>query len=71
MTHTWPIRPAQFVANLVYNANGSDVTDVFVDGRRVIADRRATQIDAAEARRQCQSAAERTWARASHLFAGA
>ena len=68
---TSPIRPAQFVANLVYNANGSDVTDVFVDGRRVVADRRATLIDSAEARSQCQDAAERTWARASQLFSGA
>ena len=68
---TNPVRPAQLVANLVYNANGSDVTDVFVDGRHVVADRRATQIDAREARLQCQAAAERTWARASHLFAGA
>lgn len=66
-----PIRPAQVVSNIVYNANGSDVTDVWVDGRAVVADRRATQIDGAEARRECQAAAERVWGRAGALFAGA
>jgi len=65
-----PIRPAQLVSNIVYNANGSDVTDVFIDGRDIVADRRAVQIDAGEARRECQAAAERVWGRASALFAG-
>lgn len=65
-----PIRPAQLVSNIVYNANGSDVTDVFIDGRAVVTDRRPVQIDAAEARRECQAAAERVWTRASALFAG-
>lgn len=66
-----PIRPAQLVSNIVYNANGSDVTDVWIDGRAVVTDRRAVQIDGAEARRECQAAAERVWGRASALFAGA
>jgi 5-methylthioadenosine/S-adenosylhomocysteine deaminase len=66
-----PIRPAQIVSNIVYNANGSDVTDVWVDGRPVVADRKAAQVDGTEARRECQAAAERVWARASALFAGA
>jgi 5-methylthioadenosine/S-adenosylhomocysteine deaminase len=66
-----PIRPAQLVSNIVYNANGSDVTDVYIDGREVVVNRRAVQIDGAEARRECQATAERVWARASSLFAGA
>ena len=66
-----PIRPAQLISNIVYNANGSDVTDVFVDGRQVVENRRATQIDTREALRECQAAAERVWGRASALFAGA
>ncbi len=66
-----PIRPAQLVSNIVYNANGSDVTDVFVDGRAVVADRRPMMIDASEARRECQATAERVWARAIALFEGA
>ena len=65
-----PIRPQQLVSNLVYNANGSDVTDVFVDGRQVVADRRPTCIDWKEARRECQATAERLWQRAAPLFAG-
>jgi 5-methylthioadenosine/S-adenosylhomocysteine deaminase len=66
-----PIRPAQLVSNIVYNANGSDVTDVYIDGREVVVNRSAVQIDGAEARRECQATAERVWARASSLFAGA
>ena len=66
-----PIRPAQLVSNIVYNANGSDVTDVWIDGREVVANRKAVQVDSAEALRQCQATAERVWARASSLFAGA
>ena len=65
-----PIRPQQLVTNLVYNANGSDVTDVFVDGRHVIAERRPTTVDWAETRRESQATAERLWQRASALFAG-
>ncbi len=63
-----PIRPQQLVSNIVYNANGSDVTDVFVDGRQVVAGRKPTQIDFAEARRECQAVSEALWQRASALF---
>jgi 5-methylthioadenosine/S-adenosylhomocysteine deaminase len=65
---TNPIRPPQLVSTVVYNANGSDVTDVFVDGRHVVADRKPTRIDMREARSQCQRAAERVWQRAGALF---
>jgi len=65
-----PIRPQQLVSNIVYNANGSDVTDVFVDGRHVIAERKPTTVDWTETRRESQATAERLWQRASALFAG-
>lgn len=65
-----PIRPQQLVSNIVYNANGSDVTDVFVDGRQVVANRRPTMIDFKEARMQCQATSEALWQRASALFGG-
>jgi 5-methylthioadenosine/S-adenosylhomocysteine deaminase len=63
-----PIRPQQLVSNLVYNANGSDVTDVFVDGRQVVANRKPATIDLGEARRQCQATSEALWQRAAALF---
>ena len=31
-----PMRKENFISNIVFNANGSDVTDVFVDGRAVM-----------------------------------
>jgi len=65
-----PIRPAQLVSNIVYNANGSDITHVWIDGREVVTDRKVVTIDGAEARRECQATAERVWSRASSLFAG-
>jgi len=63
-----PIRSQQLVSNIVYNANGSDVTHVLVDGRIVVADGRCTTIDEDEALRQCQRAADTVWARAKPLF---
>ncbi len=63
-----PIRPQQIVSNIVYNANGSDVTHVLVDGRIVVADGRCTTIDEDEALRECQRAANTVWARAKPLF---
>ena len=66
-----PIRPAQLVSNIVYNANGSDITDVWIDGRDVVVGRKVVTLDGAEARRECQATAERVWERASALFAGA
>jgi len=65
-----PIRPQQLVSNIVYNANGSDVTDVFVDGRQVVANRRPTMIDMREALRQCQATSAALWQRAGALFGG-
>ena len=63
-----PIRLENVVSNLVYNANGSDVTDVFVDGRQLVRDREGTTIDRADVFAQVQNRAERIWARAEKNF---
>jgi hypothetical protein len=63
-----PVRPPQLVTNLVYNANGSDVTDVVVDGRLVVRDSRATLVDEGDALRECRRVATDVWSRARALF---
>jgi 5-methylthioadenosine/S-adenosylhomocysteine deaminase len=64
-----PIRLENFCSNLVYNASGGDVTDVFVDGRDIVRDREVVTIDRAEVFDQVQHRAERIWARAEKNFA--
>lgn len=63
VTTPWcnPIRQENFITNIVFNANGSDVTDVFVDGKRVIADREVTTIDRLAVQQDCQTRADRVW----------
>lgn len=63
-----PIRMQNFVSNLVYNANGSDVTDVFVDGCQLVREREVTTIDRTEVFAQVQRRAEGIWARAEKNF---
>ncbi len=63
-----PIRLENFLSNLVYNAGGGDVTDVFVDGRDIVRDREVVTIDRAEVFNQVQQRAERIWARAEKNF---
>ena len=67
LTLPWyrPIRPQNLTSNIVYNANGSDVTDVFVDGEHVVADRSVTTVDAEAIMRDCQQRADRVWAQVS------
>ena len=65
---TMPIRLENFCSNLVYNAGGSDVTDVFVDGQDIVRDREVVTIDRAEVFDQVQRRAERIWARAEKNF---
>jgi 5-methylthioadenosine/S-adenosylhomocysteine deaminase len=64
-----PLRTQNLVANLVYNANGSDVTHVFVDGELLVDGGRLTRFDEAELFAEAQAVAESVWARSSHLFA--
>jgi 5-methylthioadenosine/S-adenosylhomocysteine deaminase len=63
-----PIRRQNIVSDLVYNANGSDVTHVWVDGELIVDDKRLTTVDESEAIRECQKIAERVWERGKHLF---
>ena len=69
-TTAWmnPIRRENVVSDLVYNANGSDVTDVLVDGRLVVEDKALKTLDEREVLSEAQKVAERVWARAKSLF---
>ena len=66
--HSMPVRLENFASNLVYNANGGDVTDVFVDGRQIVRDREVTTIDRREVFDQVQTRAERIWRVAEKNF---
>jgi 5-methylthioadenosine/S-adenosylhomocysteine deaminase len=63
-----PIRRANFSSNLVYNASGADVTDVFVDGLPVVNDRRFTTVDQDAVLDEVQGRAEAIWACAEKKF---
>jgi len=63
VTTPWccPIRTENFITNIVFNANDSDVTDVFVDGKPVMQDREIKTVDRAAVLRECQERAQRLW----------
>jgi 5-methylthioadenosine/S-adenosylhomocysteine deaminase len=63
-----PIRLENFISNLVYNASGGDITDVFVDGRDIVRDREVVTIDRIEVFEQVQRRAERIWRLAEKKF---
>jgi 5-methylthioadenosine/S-adenosylhomocysteine deaminase len=63
-----PVRKENFITNIVFNANGSDVTDVFVDGRAVMEGRKIRTVDSAAIMRDCQHRAERLWAAAARSW---
>ena len=60
-----PIRQQDLFSNIVYNSNGSDVTDVFVDGAHVVANKLVTTVNSEEIMRECQERADHIWAKAS------
>jgi 5-methylthioadenosine/S-adenosylhomocysteine deaminase len=64
-----PLRLQNLITNLVYNANGSDVSHVFVDGELLVEQGRLTRFDEAELIAEAQIVAERVWAAAEPLFA--
>jgi len=64
-----PLRTQNLVATLVYNANGGDVTHVFVDGELLVDAGRLTRFDEQELFVEAQAVAESVWARSTHLFA--
>lgn len=63
-----PIRDEDIITNLVFNANGSDVTHVFVDGRSLVEDRRLTRHDNDRVMGEAQRAASKVWTEAARLF---
>lgn len=70
LTTAWtnPIRRENVVSDLVYNASGSDVTHVMVDGEMLVENRTLKTLDEREVIAQAQKVAERVWSAASHLF---
>jgi 5-methylthioadenosine/S-adenosylhomocysteine deaminase len=67
LTLPWyrPIRKQNLISTIVYNANGSDVTDVFVDGAHIVSNRSVTTVDAETIMQDCQSRADRIWSAVS------
>ncbi len=63
-----PLRRENLVANLVYNANGSDVRHVFVDGEMLVEEGRLTRFDEAALIAEAQAVAERVWDASRPLF---
>ena len=60
-----PIYKPNLITNLVFNVNGSDVTDVFVDGRQIVEAREMTTVDRKAILKETQRRAERIWGVAS------
>ncbi len=70
MQNAWcqPIRDPDVITNLVYNANGSDVSHVLVDGKVVVDQRRLTTADQEVVFKEAQKMADRVWNDAAELF---
>jgi 5-methylthioadenosine/S-adenosylhomocysteine deaminase len=70
--HTTPVlhgRDLNVAAHLVFSASGRDVRDVWVDGRRLLAQGRPTAFDADDVRAEAQAAAEELFERREKLLA--
>ncbi|MDH3692824.1 MAG: amidohydrolase family protein, partial [Gammaproteobacteria bacterium] len=63
-----PIRSENLITNLVYNANGGDVSHVFVDGELLVEQGTLTRMDETEMIREAQKVAEKVWASAGDLL---
>ncbi|MCB8878059.1 amidohydrolase family protein [Acidisoma silvae] len=63
-----PLRTNNLVSNLVYNANGGDVTHVFVDGELLVDGGQLTRFDEEELFDEAQAVADSVWGRAQYLF---
>jgi 5-methylthioadenosine/S-adenosylhomocysteine deaminase len=70
MRKAWlqPLRVENLVANLVYNANGGDVTHVFVDGELLVEEGRLLRFDEGELFDEAQKVADDVWVRSKYLF---
>jgi len=70
--HTTPVlhgRDLNVPAHLVFSASGRDVRDVWVDGRRLLAEGRPTTFDVDDVRAGAQAAAEELFERREKLLA--
>jgi 5-methylthioadenosine/S-adenosylhomocysteine deaminase len=70
--HTTPLlhgRDFNAAAHLVFASSGHDVRDVWVDGRRLVAQGQPTTFSVASVRADAQAAAEELFARRAQLFA--
>ncbi|HVM65268.1 MAG TPA: amidohydrolase [Acidimicrobiales bacterium] len=68
--HTTPVlsgRDANVAEHLVFSANGADVRDVWVDGRRLVAGGELVGVDVGAVRADAQAAAEELFARRAAL----
>jgi 5-methylthioadenosine/S-adenosylhomocysteine deaminase len=63
-----PLRTENLIANLVYNANGGDVSHVFVDGELLVGEGKLTRFDEGELFDEAQKVAEDVWSRSKYLF---
>jgi 5-methylthioadenosine/S-adenosylhomocysteine deaminase len=70
VTTSWanPLREENLISNIVYNACGRDVTDVFIDGERIVEDGVLKTLDEKEVIAEAQVVAEDVWRRAKYLF---
>jgi 5-methylthioadenosine/S-adenosylhomocysteine deaminase len=64
-----PLRQQNLITNLVYNANGSDVRHVFVDGEHLVDGGKLLRFDETELIDEAQLVAEKVWGASQHLFA--
>ena len=63
-----PLRSENLITNLVYNANGGDVTQVFVDGEQLVSDGKFLRFDEGELFDEAQKVADDVWSRSKYLF---
>jgi len=69
--HTTPVMHGDLFnvpAHLVFSASGHDVDNVWVDGRRVVAEGKVLSVDVASVREQAQAAAEELFERRAALL---
>jgi 5-methylthioadenosine/S-adenosylhomocysteine deaminase len=71
MRQSWfhPFRDEDLAANLVFNGNSTDVREVYVDGKHVVADGRMKDIDERALIGEARAVAKSVWDRAAPLFA--
>lgn len=65
-----PIYTPNLITNIVWNANGSDVSDVFVDGEQLVKDKEFIKADRKAIQKETQWRAERIWGEAAKMVPG-